>query len=177
MALTEPYLVKFRGTNNGADINRPAPTVTASGTHLGLAEPFLLPQQSCGSLRPVSEPAPTISTAGAVALIEPFLVEYYGNGRAQSVDDPLGTATTKERFGLARPELLMDGTTYVLDIRFRMLQPHELAAAQGFPSDYQFTGTKTESIKQIGNAVPRNLARSIVLAAVSQSSDIGSFLI
>lgn len=176
ISLIEPYLVKFRGTNNAADIDKPSPTITASGTHLGLAEPYLLPQQSGGRLRSVNEPTPTISTDGAVALVEPYLIEYYGNGRAQSVDDPLGTATTKQRFGLARPEVIMDGEKYFLDIRFRMLQPHELAGAQGFPVGYKFSGTKTDSIKQIGNAVPRNLARAIVLAALNQSSDISKFL-
>jgi DNA (cytosine-5)-methyltransferase 1 len=42
------------------------------------------------------------------------------------------------------------------DILFRMLEPHELAAAMGFDSEeakYEFAGTKTEKIKQIGNAV------------------------
>lgn len=42
------------------------------------------------------------------------------------------------------------------DILFRMLEPHELAAAMGFTTEeftYEFAGTKTEQIKQIGNAV------------------------
>jgi DNA (cytosine-5)-methyltransferase 1 len=37
-----------------------------------------------------------------------------------------------------------------------MLEPHELAAAMGFNTDeavYEFAGTKTQKIKQIGNAV------------------------
>jgi DNA (cytosine-5)-methyltransferase 1 len=72
--------------------------------------------------------------------------------------------------------VVVDGNRYVLDIRFRMLQAHELAAAQGFPRDYQFSGTKTQAIKQIGNAVPRHLARALVLAAVSQNNQIGEFL-
>ena len=36
-----------------------------------------------------------------------------------------------------------------------------LAAATGFPSDYKFTGTKVEVVKQIGNAVPPNFAKAI----------------
>jgi DNA (cytosine-5)-methyltransferase 1 len=182
IALAHPYLIEMRGTceaqcrASARSIGEPLGTVTAGGVHHGLVEPCLLPQQSCGVLRPVSEPAPTVSTAGAIALVEPFLVEYYGNGRAQSVNEPLGTATTRDRFGLARPQVVVDGNRYVLDIRFRMLQAHELAAAQGFPRDYQFSGTKTQAIKQIGNAVPRHLARALVLAAVSQNNQIGEFL-
>jgi DNA (cytosine-5)-methyltransferase 1 len=47
------------------------------------------------------------------------------------------------------------------DIRFRMLQPRELARAQGFPDHYQFSGTKAEVTKLIGNAVPVSLAEAL----------------
>ena len=112
------------------------------------------------------------STAGAIALVEPFLVSYYGTGGARDIDAPLDTVTTKDRLGLVRPVIEMDGNRYLLDIRFRMLQPHELALAQGFPKHYQFTGTKTDQVKQIGNAVPRRLARAIVGAVLSQNPDV-----
>jgi DNA (cytosine-5)-methyltransferase 1 len=87
----------------------------------------------------------------------PYLVEYYGNGHSQPVSDPLPTQTAKDRFALVVPELFPLG----LDIKFRMLKPSELAAAQGFPPSYEFTGNKTETVKQIGNAVPVNLAQSL----------------
>ena len=64
------------------------------------------------------------------------------------------TVTTKDRFALLQPQ--------EVGIGFRMLQPHELAAAQSFPSDYIFTGTKGEVIRQIGNAVPPKLAEALV---------------
>lgn len=210
-ALASPYLVKFRGTNNAADLDQPVPTITASGNHLGLAEPFLihaahggnrrargideplptiagnrgdmalcepslLPQGGGGALRPVSEPAPTIHCDGAVALVEPFLVTYYGTGGARSTRRPLDTVSTKDRFGLVRPVVIVNGERYLLDIRFRMLQPRELAAAQGFHPDYRFAGNKTEQVKQIGNAVPRNLARALVLAAFGQRSDVAKMM-
>ena len=38
----------------------------------------------------------------------------------------------------------------------------ELARAQGFPDEYDFAGTKTDTTEQIGNAVPVNLARALV---------------
>jgi site-specific DNA-cytosine methylase len=60
----------------------------------------------------------------------------------------------------------------VLDALFRMLQPHELAAAQGFSPDYEFTGTKEAVVRQIGNAVPPDLAKALVMAVLSQRSDI-----
>jgi len=75
--------------------------------------------------------------------------------------DTLDAVTTKERFAL------IDGDPYYLDIRFRMLHPHELSLAQGFPTDYQFMGNKTEIVKQIGNAVPCPVAHALVSAAIS----------
>jgi DNA (cytosine-5)-methyltransferase 1 len=68
------------------------------------------------------------------------------------------------------PTVEVDGERYLLDIRFRMLKPHELAAAQGFPRDYKFTGNTTQVVKQIGNAVPKNLSKALVKAALTQKS-------
>lgn len=167
VALCEPFVIAMEHGGHVRSVRDPLNTITTArgGAH-GVVEPCLLPQQSGGALRPVSEPAPTISTDGAVALVEPFLVKYYGTARAQSIDEPLDTITTKDRHALVRPLVRLEGKTYQLDIRFRMLQPHELAAAQGFPRDYRFSGTKTDQVKQIGNAVPCGLARALVRAAL-----------
>jgi DNA (cytosine-5)-methyltransferase 1 len=43
-----------------------------------------------------------------------------------------------------------------------MLQPRELKRAQGFPDNYEIRGTKTDTTRQIGNAVPVNLAQTLV---------------
>jgi len=180
--IAEPFLVELRGTaesqisGSAKSLANPAPTVTAGGQHLGLVEPYLLGQQSGAILRPISDPVPTVSTAGAIALVEPFLVSFYGNGQPHDIEAPTPTVTCKDRFGLVRPVVERDGTRYLLDIRFRMLQPHELALAQGFPRGYQFSGTKTDQVKQIGNAVPRRLARAIVAAVLSQSSNVSALV-
>lgn len=140
-------------------LTEPLPTVTcAKGGAFGLA--YLLPQGGGGTLRPVTEPVPTIATAGAIALI----MEYYGNGKTRPVSEPLPTVTCRDRFALIQAR---GG-----EVLFRMLRARELAAAQGFLPDYQFTGNGSEITKQIGNAVPRRLARALVAAAVSQQSDI-----
>lgn len=181
--MAEPFLIKTaNGSNGGSEgsrvkaLHEPMPTVCGNRGDVALIEPHLLPQQSDGRLRPVSEPSPTVSTAGAIALVEPYLVSFYGNGQPHAIDDPTPTVTCKDRFGLVRPVVEIDGSRYYLDIRFRMLQPHELALAQGFPKGYQFTGTKTDQVKQIGNAVPRRLARAIVAAVLSQNSDVSALV-
>jgi DNA (cytosine-5)-methyltransferase 1 len=180
IGLAQPFLVKTANGESRAGeasralaLDKPMPTVCGTHGDVALVEPHLLPQQQGGALRPISEPAPTVATSGAIALIEPFLVEYYGTGGANSIGEPLPTVTCNDRHALVRPVVVVDGERYLLDIRFRMLQPHELAAAQGFPRGYHFTGTKTDQVKQIGNAVPRRLARALCAAVVSQNADVG----
>lgn len=176
--VVQPFLIKTANGQSGNDDSRvksldhPMPTVCGNRGDVALIEPYLLGQQTCSALRPVSDPAPTVSTAGAIALVEPFLVSFYGTGQAHDIDAPTPTVTCKDRFGLVRPVVEIDGNRYLLDIRFRMLQPHELALAQGFPKGYQFTGTKKDQVKQIGNAVPRRLARALVGAVVTQNPDV-----
>ncbi len=68
--------------------------------------------------------------AGAGGLLTPFVVDYHGNSDAQPVDEPLGAIETKERFTLVVPECWSCG----LDVRYRMLQTHELKQAQCFPA-------------------------------------------
>lgn len=107
---------------------------------------------------PLSRPLSTVTSADTWAFVTP----YYGTAGADSVDAPLPAVTTHDRFGLVQAY----GRT--LDIHFRMLQPHELAAAMSFPRSYQFTGTRAEQVRQIGNAVPVRLAAALckhVLAA------------
>jgi DNA (cytosine-5)-methyltransferase 1 len=182
IAVAEPFLVQL-AHGNGKDANgdarrsrsvdQPLPAVCGQRGDMALCEPSLLPQGGGGVMRSVEAPAPTVATDGAIGLVEPFLVKFYGAASgAQSVGEPLDTVTVKDRHALVRPVVVIEGQRYLLDIRFRMLQPHELAGAQGFPRDYKFTGTKTEQVKLIGNAVPRRLARALVYAALSQCSSI-----
>ncbi len=63
----------------------------------------------------------------------------------------------KDRFAL----VTVDSQEAQLDIRFRMLQPHELARAMSFDDDYVFEGTREQRVKQIGNAVPVELATAL----------------
>jgi DNA (cytosine-5)-methyltransferase 1 len=46
-----------------------------------------------------------------------------------------------------------------------MLQPHELAAAMGFDG-YEFAGTKTDQVRQIGNAVAVRTAEALCGAMI-----------
>ncbi len=85
----------------------------------------------------------------------PFIMVYYGSdgaGGFQRIDRPLRTVTTLDRFAYVRPT--RSGH------EMRMLQPTELAAAMGFPSNHRLPyTTRRERIKLVGNAVcPRVMA-------------------
>lgn len=156
----EPFLIILRGTSTTRSLDLPVPTLTAGGGHLALIEPFLLHQMSGGKPRSMNMPVPTVTTVSGHSLVEPFLLKYYGTGGYGVMRKPLDTVTTRDTFAL------VEGRAG-LDIGFRMLQPRELARAQGFPDDYVFGGNKGQQVKQIGNAVPVNLARALTTAALS----------
>lgn len=90
-----------------------------------------------------------------------FLVPYNRTSTICSIDEPLRTLTTRDRFGIAFPNPDQS-------VGFRMLQPHEMAAAMGFPRGYQFSGSKKEVVKQIGNAVEVRQARALCEAILSE---------
>lgn len=169
ISLIQPVVTVLRNNAHGQPVDGPLQTVTAGGQHAGLAQPFIVPFRSDNDGRTprvgdLAAPLHTITTENPIGLAEPFLTKYTSTGSAYSVEQPIDTITTKDRYGLVQP--VIDGMA--LDIRFRMLQPHELSAAMSFPQGYAFTGTKGDTVKQIGNAwdvaMGRALAGSILEA-------------
>jgi len=76
--------------------------------------------------------------------------------------------TTRDRHGLAQASILQTMRELrIVDVGFRMLQPHELAAAQGFPRSYVFCGSKADVTRQIGNSVSPPVARALTTAIAS----------
>ncbi|WP_318201101.1 DNA cytosine methyltransferase [Streptomyces sp. SCL15-4] len=171
-----PFIAELRG---GGSIARSATeslaTVTASGNHHGLVTPnlpaFVMrnntargnPAQMC---TPVGEPARTLTAAGHQSLVtwESLLVPYYGNGTARTVREPVGTLSTRDRYALVQGEVDLD------DVRFRMLEPHEIGRAMSFADQYIVLGSKRERVRQYGNAVTPNCAEVIVAALVEAIS-------
>lgn len=137
---------------------RPLPTITAADDH-AVVTPFLVPTNygEREGQRPrthaISSPLPTLVGSGAHAVVSPFLVKYNRTGGPLDPGDPIDTITAIDRFGLVHGQ-------GIGDVLFRMLQPHELAAGMGFPEGYRFRGTRSDVVKQIGNAVEVNIARA-----------------
>ncbi|EON3358680.1 DNA cytosine methyltransferase [Yersinia enterocolitica] len=171
--LVSAFLAKHFGgnyTGSGADLNQPAHTVTTVDHHALVTSNLIKLRGTCKDGQQVTQPMPTITAGGLhIGEIRAFLLKYYGNEKeGVSLNDPLHTVTTNDRFGL----VTVEGIDYqIVDIGMRMLQPHELYAAQGFPSwyiiDRDYTGTKYAKDKQVarcGNAVPPPFAEALVRA-------------
>lgn len=169
--LCQPFLTKFYGGHDACSLDWPLPTVTANFEHFGLCQAFAVPVTHAGGPErciDLAKPLPTVTTAkrGELALVKPFLVEYYGNGGAVGVDSPLPTITTRDRFALVHPQYIdfvadKGEVVGVLDVLFRMLQPHELSAAMGFRKSYSFCGNREAQIRQIGNAIEVNTMKAL----------------
>jgi len=168
-AHAEPFLMVLRGTaerqlDNSQSLNEPLPTITGSGAHLCLVEPFLVQTDQQGSngdcASSLDDPLKTIVTKQNMLLVQ-MLMKYYATGICQSLDAPLDTVTTKDRFLLVEADQIPG---YRPDVRTRLLQPHELAAAHSFPRHYIFTGSKEDQTMQIGNSVPVKLAEAHAFA-------------
>lgn len=173
------HLPRWRGANEVIDFTHPSRSIynrskplctnTLDRVYAGLVKyglkSYVVSIDQTGSEgkahRLATMPLTTITTKARHALVQPYLVAFYGNSTAVDINEPLDTVTTRDRFGLVQPEIVQEGERYKLDIKFRMLQPKELAAAQGFPPEYVFTGSTKDVVKQIGNAVPVGMAREV----------------
>lgn len=209
-ALAQPFILAIRGGDDaytrGIPVDAPLPTIT---TQPGLA--LVVPVNHGGGperVYPVDQPLNTLTTAYETGLAE-YIIEFR-NGknnekRTRSVDAPLPTQDTSNRFGLCSVKLA-DGDTYnvlclpiieqatgkvvdhlLIDILFRMLQPHELAAAMSFPKSYQFVSAKPfkqrkrqyptppqfagisadDAVKMIGNACPGETTYNLCYAQLA----------
>ena len=172
-AVVSAFLAKHYTGVVGADLRDPLPTVTTTD-HNALVSAFMINMKgSQRSAKDAREPLTTICASTTHAyLTAAFLAPYYGSGSGETGRDirqPAPTVTTKDRLQLVT--VIIDGEQYaIVDIGMRMLQPHELAMAQGFPAHYQFAEidgkplAKHKQVRLIGNSVCPPLARAIVEA-------------
>ncbi len=151
---------KYSNSPARASDEHPLPTLaTESGPQI--IHPLIIGKHSDSQARPACDgPMPTLSTKSGPQIINPLIMSYYGNGTCSSVDSPLPTVTTKQRFGMVVPGELA--------LSYRMLSARELARGTGFPDSYKFAGNKTQTVKQIGNAVPPPFAYAQVKPYVEE---------
>lgn len=185
-ALVSAFIAKHYGGVVGVPATAPLGTVTARDGQ-GLAAAYLARfNHGAKQWNAVDEPLGTVTSQGnKFGLVYAFLVKYFGTAIGQSCSTPLHTVTAKQRFGVVMVEVAPGdsqpavavyvpgvGPCIIVDIGMRMLQPHELAAAQGFPADYVLTGTKTSQVARIGNSVPPAFAEALVRANCLQEAAV-----
>lgn len=174
-ALVSAFLAKHYGgnyTGPGSSLTGPLPTVTTVD-HNALVTSYLVKLRNNQHSQSVREPIPTLTAGGGhVGEVRAFLMKYYGTGDGQPLGEPLHTVTTKDRMAL----VMIKGEPYqIVDIGMRMLEPHELYAAQGFPADYIHTHTasgkrlsKSAQVRMCGNSVCPPVAAALVRANLGQ---------
>lgn len=86
----EPFLVILRQHMAARSIDLPMPTITAGGSHIGLAQPFLMPQHGGGDpTRGVDQPIPTTMAIPRIGLVEPFVLAQAQGGVARPLSEPM----------------------------------------------------------------------------------------
>lgn len=181
-ALIAPYYGSGSGETCTSDAE-PLPTLTTKA-RLGIVVP-VTHSKSGNAARTVDDPIPTMTTAkgGEFAVVMPgrhdasraelaFIAAQFGEreGQAPRVHDiaePTPTISATGHINLVEPS-----ADDLYDILFRMFEPPELGAAMGFSDEeqsYEFAGTKTDQIKQIGNAVSVKKMKACVGAIMADA--------
>jgi len=135
LGLVTAHIQRDMGKSVGHAVHAPLGTVTAGGGgKSALVASSLVKLRGTSTAAGLDEPLHTISAGGQHhAEVRAFLLAYYGTDQDQSPDAPLATVTSRDRFGL----VTIKGVDYeIVDIGLRMLAPHELYRAQGFPEHY-----------------------------------------
>lgn len=170
--LAAAFLAKHYGggyKGPGADVEQPLPTVTTVDHNALVTSHLIKLRGTCQDGQEVTEPMPTITAGGLhVGEVRSFLIKYYGTGTGQEIDKPLDTIVSRDTFGL----VTIEGVDYqIVDIRMRMLQAHELFAAQGFPPEYIIDRykdgkrvTQEDQVNRCGNSVVPAMAEALARA-------------
>ena len=182
VATMAPFITEHANASNQRNmrLDEPLRTICAGvkGGHFALVTAFLVKHYGgnyTGAGIDMRAPLDTITTTDHHALVSAFLVKYYGNDKdGCDINQPLHTITTNDRFGLVLVKI--NGETYqIIDIAMRMLAPHELYKAQGFPDGYIHDRTadgkpltKTAQVRMVGNSVPPGLIAAIAKANTKQ---------
>ncbi|HED1316321.1 TPA: DNA cytosine methyltransferase [Citrobacter freundii] len=169
-AVVAAHLMVNNTGHPGGTLDNPAHTLTTGNHHAAITSHLVKLRGTCRDGQPTSEPMPTVTAGGLhIGEVKTILaVDEYDEHRAQQTLEFLREYCGEDCDGL----VTVEGITYrIVDIGMRMLQPHELYRAQGFPEwyiiDQDYRGKKYAKDKQVarcGNAVPPPFAEALVRA-------------
>lgn len=171
--LMESYLIKYySGEEQYASVKAPLHTVTTK-PRFYLVAPHVCTLRNNMIGQDVRSPLSTITAKEHHATISAYLTKLTGKetnlGYWKEIREMLNKYAGYE---IANDEILIievDKTQYFIsDISMRMLEPRELAKAQGFPEDYVLQVTdsysKAAQIARIGNSVCPVMSEVLVRA-------------
>lgn len=167
-AVVAAHLMVNNTGHPGGVVDQPTHTITTGNHHAVVTSHLVKLRGTCRDGQRTDQPMPTITAGGThVGEVKTMLaVDGYNEQRAQQTLEFLREYCGPDSTGL----VTLDGVVYrIVDIGMRMLQPHELYRAQGFPEwyiiDQDFRGVKYAKDKQVarcGNAVPPPFAEALV---------------
>ncbi|MFB0711447.1 DNA cytosine methyltransferase [Buttiauxella noackiae] len=169
-AVVAANLVKHFGgnyTGPGVGMDEPVHSVTTVDHHALVTSHLVMLRGTCKDGRVVDAPAPGLTAGGMhVGEVRTLLAANdYDERRADEVGAFL------HEYGISEFVNIKGVIFRIVDIGMRMLQPHELYRAQGFPEwyiiDQDYRGVKYAKDKQVarcGNAVPPPFAEALVRA-------------
>ncbi|UXI00450.1 DNA cytosine methyltransferase [Photobacterium sp. TY1-4] len=173
-----PFITEHANASSQRNMpaDEPLRTICAQvkGGHFAVVTSSMIKLRGSNIGHGTDEPVHTISAGGNhIGELRAFLIKYYGTNYGHAMNEPVQTITTKHRFGLVT---ILGEDYQIVDIGMRMLEPHELFAAQGFPEGYQIshssTGKKLSKASQVarcGNAVCPPVAQALVEANIGSN--------
>ncbi|HGG8716386.1 DNA cytosine methyltransferase [Enterobacter asburiae] len=169
-AVVAAHLMVNNTGHPGGEVGQPTHTITTGNHHAAVTSHLVKLRGTCRDGQRTDEPMPTVTAGGLhVGEVKTLLaVDGYDELRAQQALEFLREYCGPDSTGL----VTIEGVVYrIVDIGMRMLQPHELYRAQGFPEwyiiDRDYRGVKYAKDKQVarcGNAVPPPFAEALVRA-------------
>ncbi|UXP25084.1 DNA cytosine methyltransferase [Enterobacter sp. 155105] len=169
-AVVAAHLMVNNTGHPGGEVGKPTHTITTGNHHATVTSHLVKLRGTCRDGQRTDEPMPTVTAGGMhVGEVKTLLaVNGYDELRAQQALEFLREYCGPDSTGL----VTIEGVVYrIVDIGMRMLQPHELYRAQGFPEwyiiDRDYRGVKYAKDKQVarcGNAVPPPFAEALVRA-------------
>ncbi|HCA3439699.1 TPA: DNA cytosine methyltransferase [Salmonella enterica subsp. salamae serovar 35:g,m,s,t:-] len=173
-ALVAAHLTKHFGGNDqgsGVAMFDPLDTITTKDHH-SLVASHMVKLRRTGDCQSVKTPMPTITAGGLHVGEVRTQLEVMTNDTEFPMEDAVVEFLHQYCGEDCSNVVEIDGEYYrIVDIGMRMLQPHELFKAQGFPENYvidrDVNGNKYPKNKQVarcGNAVPPQFAEALVRA-------------
>ncbi len=175
-ALCMPFLTQYHGLKGekdtrGQKLGKPLATVDTAGRY-GVVAPYITTLRNHMDGQSVKEPLTTITAKEHHAVTKVYLEKVTNRKELYRWKGVRELLNTYAGYTIGEDEILIievDGEQrFISDIAMRMLEPKELAAAQGFPSDYILqvsdSYTKSAQIARIGNSVCPVMAKVLVRA-------------